>query len=126
MGEISKKMSWIGLIGGILIIIGVFLPWYTNAMDESGWDTATAAAPLVLAGGILVVIGTLHVLGLETPPPHATALIPTGGILVFITTIWFWDKIGEYYLGYDAGYGLYLCLIGGILAIINAVGLKEV
>lgn len=124
MGEISKKMSWIGLIGGILIIIGVFLPWLTNATDKSGWD-ATTIAPLVLAGGILVVIGTLHVLGLETPPPHATALIPTGGILVFITTIWFLDKIGEYYSG-DAGYGLYLCLIGGILAIINAVGLKEV
>jgi hypothetical protein len=56
----KKTLLIIGLIGGIIAAVGVFLPWQSVlGINISGWDvTATASYPyVILLGGILALIG---------------------------------------------------------------------
>jgi hypothetical protein len=142
----ERTLAIIGLIGGILATVGVFGTWMTMSMmgveqSASGWDLArgTGAAgglslklPYVaLVGGILAVVGSVLVfvkLGAVTK-----VLLAIGGILALIGVAYglVVADAGAAIAGavpgvsMGAGYGAYLVVIGGILAILVTLGLKE-
>jgi hypothetical protein len=129
----------IGLIGGILILVGVFTPWVTASAlgywgSVSAWDCITGRTSesatycyLALVGGVLALMGALFAL---TAPELKVlwAILAIGGILAIVSAIWGFSDIetGRILgLSFNYGYGLYLTLGGGILGLIGSLGLKE-
>ncbi len=145
----KKTFIYLGLIGGILAAVGVFLEWasisvnipgvFTYSASASGWDaTAGMAAPyLALAGGILALLGGL---GLLMGKRGLGFLLPIGGILAIAGSAWAFVDINAAIAGVAAvivqiealggsasvgvGYGLYLSIVGGVMALIGSLGLK--
>jgi len=146
----NRTLAIIGLIGGILAVVGVFGTWVKVSLDEdweasaSGWDftqgteiagpgyslTQTLKLPYVaLVGGILAVVGSVLVfvkLSMVT-----RALLAIGGILALMGVAFglhmadVGGAIGSTPLSQGTGYGTYLVVIGGILAVLVTLGLKE-
>ena len=142
----GKKIAIVGLIGGILAAVGVFGTWMTmsgigTGVSVSGWDFAQGTAEtgglslklpyFALLGGILAVVGS--VLALVKPSAVAKSLLAIGGILALIGVAYGLAiaDAGAAISGaapgvsIGAGYGAYLVVIGGILAILSTLGLKE-
>jgi len=142
----NRILAIIGLIGGILAAVGVFGPWMTASVmgmkqSASGWDLAQGTAGaggislklpyFALVGGILAVVGS--VLALVKPGAVAKVLLAIGGILALIGVAYgltvadagiaIGGMVPEVSIG--ASYGAYLVVIGGILAILVTLGLKE-
>lgn len=114
----NRWLLIIALIGGILILIGVFGPWTKSNFggeETSLWDMRD---PFVLTGGILVVVGVLAIWGLGME--NLGAMIPVGGFFALIYAIQQYRAIGKW--EGDAGYGLALVIIGSIMAIIGTFG----
>jgi len=123
----------IGALGGIIAIVGVFLPWVTASVlgvgiSVSGWDaysTLGSYEPLIV---LIVAIVTLLVAVLTK------GMIQKWGTTIFglITLI-----LGAYYamnvasvagdaaqfvgVTVSVGYGLYLVIVGGIVALIGGI-----
>lgn len=124
----NRKAAWIlGLIGGILVLASIFLPWYkvTGVGDVTGWDLTKTAkglipmpemvAPQLLLGAGIIIILTCLVL-LWKPQEVAEALMGTFTVLAAASAV------GVFVLeeaGKDMGYGAYVLLIGAILALIS-------
>jgi hypothetical protein len=146
----KKILAIIGLIGGILTAIGVFGTWMTEkastggtevSISASGWDlargtTATSGFSLklpylALVGGILAVVGS--VIALVKPIMVTKVLLAIGGILALMGVAFglVMADTGAAITGaaigvsMGTGYGTYLVVIGGILAILVTLGLKE-
>jgi len=136
----GKKIAIIGLIGGILAAVGVFGTWMTISLVEefslSGWDLAQGTMAtgglsyklpyFALVGGILAVVGS--VLGLVKPGTVARVLLAIGGILALIGVangLNVADVATAATGVYEASYGTYMVVIGGILAILSTLGLEE-
>lgn len=126
----GKKIAIIGLIGGILVVAGVFTPWITDGDSLSGWDMIAKGAldarlPYVtLVGGILAVIGAI--IALVRPGKISAGLLAIGGILALIG-VSIGPVVNDVGLGgFEVmGYGGILVVVGGILAILVTLGLKE-
>ncbi len=129
----GKKIAIIGLIGGILVVVGVFSPWITDGDSLSGWDLTKATAEgglnaklpyVALVGGILAVIGAI--LALVRPGETPAGLLAIGGILALIGGA-IGPVVNDVGLGgFEVmGYGGILVVVGGILAILVTLGLKE-
>jgi len=126
----GKKIAVVGLIGGILVVAGIFVPWVTDGESLSGWDLTKATAEggigaklpyVALVGGILAVVGAI--VGLVRPGVTPTGLLAIGGILALIGVA---HGLRIVDLTIDStGYGAILVTIGGILAILVTLGLKE-
>lgn len=125
-----KKMalSVIGLIGGILVVAGVFLPWVSASVfgvtfTASGWDALSASVSkspdvlLGLIGGIIALIGGL-VSAIAIKMKNLGYLIPLGGILAVLAWIWSAYTITDWSV---VAYGFYMCLVGGIIALISGI-----
>lgn len=129
-----------GLIGSLMVIVGVFLLWASVSASgisatSTGWELANAEYfynitpegrnlyPLVtLAGGIIGLIGSLGSFG--TSIEKIEYLLPLGGIIAILSASWsFIDIIGLE--GAAVGIGIYVCLIGGILALLSNLILRE-
>ena len=130
----ENRFLVIGLIGGILATVGVFLPWISERfpvyISISGWDGLSRSVSeskdvlLVLIGGVLAVIGGLAALAVKVK--RVDYLIPLGGILAIFGCIWFTDRIP----GWDlVSYGI-MCLVlgvtGGLASTVLAVKAKRV
>ncbi|KXA94829.1 hypothetical protein AKJ65_03295 [candidate division MSBL1 archaeon SCGC-AAA259E19] len=127
-----QHLMILGLIGSLMAIVGVFLSWasvsaYGYSASSSGWDIATAETgaetyPYVaLAGGIIGLIGSLGVFGMMEMP--IKNLLPLGGIVAIVGAGWgLADLMGTE--GVDIGLGVYVCLIGGVLALLSSLSLK--
>lgn len=133
MKSIGEKIAIIGLIGGILVVAGVFGPWITDGDSLSGWDLTKATAEggfdaklpyVALVGGILAVIGAI--LALVRPGEIPAGLLAIGGILALIGVA-IGPVVNDIGLGGFGvmGYGGILVVVGGILAILVTLGLKE-
>lgn len=133
----KKTAAIIGLIGGIIAAVGVFLSWGSASVTVpgfgtlggswTGWDIATAAVNsqsypyIALAGGVIALIGALGVLGIKSKA--IGYLLPLGGIIAIIGAGWgFADISGT--TGVSVGYGIIVCIVGGILALIGSLSLK--
>jgi len=127
----KRTLLIVGLIGGILVTVGVFLPWvsataYGITVSASGWDALSASVSnnpdvlLILIGGILALIGGLLAV-LAVKMKSIAYLIPLGGILAIIGWIWSATSITDWSV---VSYGFYACLVGAILALIGSMGLR--
>ena len=137
----KRILALIGLIGGILALVGIFTPWATGSVggipvSASAWDgikdSAVSYFTLALVGACVALLGALS--ALAAPRVKALwAILALGGILAIVGAAWgFFDiETGtgvrlEEGIGYipvtsSYGYGLYLTLVGGILALIGAL-----
>jgi len=120
----KRTLLIIGLIGGILTTVGVFLPWASAfGYSVSGWDALSASVSnnpdvlLVLIGGILALLGGLIAL-LAVGMKNIGYLIPLGGIIALLGWIWAVANAGTL-SGWT--YGFYACLVGAILALIGGI-----
>jgi len=137
----KKTAGVIGLVGGIIAAVSVFLAWgsvsasvggFTLSPDVSGLDVRTGiAAPyIVLIGGILALVGGIGMLA--TKMKAVGYLLPIGGILALVGGIWGFVKVvdaicalfGFSGSGVSVGYGIYLGIVGGVLALVSSLGLK--
>jgi len=111
-----------GIIGGILITAGIFLPM-EEWLKMSGWDfireypSGSIGYLLLLIGGVLVLLGGTT---LAFKIKSAVYLVLVGGILAI-----FGMNINVYSWS-DMGYGYYMCLVGSIVSVVSGiVGLKK-
>ena len=112
----NKGLVGVGLIGGIIVLVGIFSPLASISgtimgnefsLSASAWDLITEAeisitidgttlsaptemeiyAILVLVGGVIVLIGAL---GLLASPrmKNLVALLVIGGILAIVGAVW--------------------------------------
>jgi len=127
----KRTLLIIGLIGGILTVLGVFLPWVSattplGTFSASGWDALSASVSnnpdvlLILIGGILALIGGLLAV-LAAKIKSIAYLIPLGGILAIVGWIWSAKSISDWSV---VSYGFYTCLVGAILALVGSMGVR--
>ena len=114
----KQTLLIIGLIGGILAAVGVFLPWASAfGFSVSGWDGRASNYPyVILLGGILALLGGLMAL-LAVKVKNIDYLILIGGIVALLG--WIWAVADAGLSGWT--YGFYTCLVGGILALIGGI-----
>lgn len=120
----KQTLLIIGLIGGILTTVGVFLPWESMAgFSASGWDGLSRSVPdntdilLVLIGGILALVGGLVMVS-PIKMKIIGYLIPQGGIFAIIGWMQLTARIPEGGWSF-VSYGYYACLVGGILGLVG-------
>lgn len=131
----------LAVIGGILMIIGIFLAWYEvkGLGSSSGWDFLTndmgpegiketmcvyAAIPLLIAGILTLLLFITNFIDALKLPKFVPliSLIMTIVALVFCiaAVLTIGDQISEYGIG-SYGIGVILCILGTILAIIGPI-----
>lgn len=146
----DRRKAWliVALIGGILTTVGVFLPWLVIGarFSHSGWEIGAFGgfvhSYVILAGGILVIVGSLLALlevrrfgeAYEISVPKSKALdylLPIGGIVVAVAAwgLSFFTLLGGgsftyqlydyYWYSRELAYGSYLCLIGSVFPLIG-------
>jgi hypothetical protein len=137
------------LTAGVLVIVGIFLPWLKASMNfgelfgtlsasVSGWDLVTGGggvqggaktyAILAFAGSIVLLIGALLAL-LNPGSKFAWATAIGGGMLAIVGSAWGWHDLSdivaagantpEASIGYGAG--LYMGLVGGIAGVVAGI-----
>jgi hypothetical protein len=126
----SKTLMVIGLIGGILAAVGVFLEWVSVSIgvytaSASGWDMATAAVGsvsypyVIVVGGIIALVGALGALG--TQSKGIGYLLPLGGLVALGGWGWAASDVADWSA---VSYGFYVCLVGAILALVGSLSLR--
>lgn len=144
----DKRLLALGLIGGTLALVGFFTPWVAESglaegfpvsIEYSGRDLTTIGRSvrpfwlslptsvfpyLALSGGALSLIGALAALA-PARIRRLDALLLVGGLSAVVGAGWgFTATVIGHFWAFDVelitshGYGLYLCLIGGILSFI--------
>jgi hypothetical protein len=113
----KKTLLIIGLIGGIIAAVGVFLPWSAVA-DGSGSNEGK----VIILGGVLALIGGLA--ALATSMKSLGYLIPVGGLVGILGWIWAGNTAGFGNLT-NFSYGFWVCLVGAIIALIGTLGVKK-
>jgi len=81
----KKTLLIIGLIGGIIAAVGVFLPWFSASgfgitVTANGFDSNEGK--VVVLGGVLALIGALA--ALATTMKSLGYLIPVGGLVAIL------------------------------------------
>ncbi|TKJ25650.1 MAG: hypothetical protein CEE41_04010 [Hadesarchaea archaeon B3_Hades] len=135
----KQTLLIIGLIGGILAVVGVFLPWIgrsymggwsAGGLSDSGWNLRTTRvisfySPYpALAGGIIALLGGFALLNGKRPVGF---LLPIGGITAIAGGLWGYFDVSAYLsrvvtipeLHLSSSYGFYICIVGGVLALIG-------
>ena len=127
----------LGLVGGILAIVGVVLPWATASgtvmgmtisMSASGLDAAKSGGEwvaYVYGTAIFGVLGLIFVLISKKSTTMLAfvfgllALILSGVALVRITQLI--GGLSAPGVSVGAGIGLYICVVGGLLLLIGCL-----
>jgi len=114
----------IGLVGGIIAAVGVFLPWFSASgfgitVTANGFDSNEGK--VVVLGGVLALIGALA--ALATTMKSLGYLVPIGGLVAILGWIWGAADVGFGNLT-SLSYGFWACLVGAVLALIGTLGVK--
>ncbi len=124
-----KKGFIIGIVGVVIAIIGMFLPWAQVSYTENGaQQTVSVYGYIAIFMWILIIIGLIGIL-LRKPAGGIVGAI--FGILAFLYGIWNYMMIlglsQEYKnAGYtdvkvDVGIGMYITIVGTILLLIGGI-----
>ena len=145
----SRIIGVLAAIAGVLVIVGVFVPWATakwssgqpleaHSATGTGWELMTASgdiqdgaepyAIMAFAGSIVLLLGAAWAF-LDPGSKFAWAMTFVGGALAIAGSVWAWQVLnGIVFVGVNAaettidhGAGLDLTLGGGIAAIIASV-----
>ncbi len=129
-----RILMLIGLVGGIVALLGIFTPaiTVTGLLSVSAWDSITETTILgmpmerqtyfclAFAGAAVALLGALTLVAV--PKVKALwAILAIGGMLAIAGAAWALFDIETGY-GVSYGWGLYLTLGGGILALIGIPG----
>jgi len=118
-----EKKTWalVALIGGILLIIGIFLPW-VNALDpsnptapateKSAWDAADVIA---ITSGFMVFLGAIAVWAVNS----LKSMVSVGGLFALAEAI----SIYKSPLTTGTVYGIWIYIVGAIIALIAMIGI---
>jgi hypothetical protein len=118
-----EKNTWavVALIGGILLIIGVFLPW-VNALSPfnpaapaakvSAWDEADV---LAIASSLMVLLGAIAVWASNS----LRSMVSVGAILGLAESV----SIYKSSLTTGTFYGIWIYMVGAIIALIAMIGI---
>jgi hypothetical protein len=133
-GRLGRSEA-LGMLGGLLLAVGVFLPWYaTSATNRnadidgargtfSAWDVhpilrwlllAAAVAPFILA---YIIVRQRE---LSWPRGELTA-VTSVAVIIMVIFLGVLDKPGTPRGEITVSYGWWLALAGGILILIGAV-----
>jgi ribosomal protein L40E len=142
----SRITSLLLLAVGVLVLVGIFLPWLTFKWDVgdlfgrlsvsvSGWDMVTGSgdveggakfyAILAFAGSIVVLLGAVS--ALAAPANRlGWAIATVGGVLAIVGSVWGWTDLSDFVaagantpgVSSDYGVGLFLALAGGIAGLL--------
>ena len=82
----------IGLVGGIIAAVGVFLPWISVFGVSTNGFNGNSGKVIVL-GGVLALIGGLAALVVKGASA-AGYLIPVGGIVSLLGWLWAGSDVG--------------------------------
>ena len=140
MRIIKKKTLYLGLIGGILVLIGTFTDWTSSTAGGitsriTGYDFLSAdrwwPAIATLVGGVLALLGGI---GLLAAKRIVGVLFPIGGTLAIVGAFYATIRVAQMALitiglggatRVSVGYGILLCFIGGALALIGTFSLRS-
>ncbi len=126
-----NKWQIVGIIGVVIVIIGMFLPWASVSYkdpDTGEKETATVSGYISI---LLWIFAILALVGAVIPKPIGGIIALVFGILGFLDALW--NQIGIYGLksvyenaGYtdihiDVGVGGYIIMIGFIIAFIGGI-----
>ncbi len=114
---LDERFLGVAFLGGILILISTFVTWNPSA-NASAWDVYDVT---IIASAVMVILGVILVKELEIT--SVGAMIPVGGLLALFTGIQTYRVYTD--IGFNVGLGAWLAILGGILAIIGALGLGE-
>ena len=124
-----SRSEWIAVAGGLLLLVGIFLPWYVPNTDNrnaivagsreavSAWDAhsllrflllAAAIAPLILA----YIVMRDHELSWPRGEMTAVVAIAAFGIIGYVGII---DRPGEPPSEISLGLGWFIALLGTIM-----------
>jgi len=124
------------LIGGLLIIIGSFFPWYKDLDKFRTGDTFLGVTgPLYLAGIIILMCGLIsagfifsRLLGKSTPKlPFHEGYLHLGGaglsilMIILTTSVYFHPKFGINLTEKTIGTGMLMTMVGVGLIILGSV-----
>ena len=120
----KRVLLVIGLVGGLLITIGVFLPW-VSIVGVSSWGIVRSDSGIVmLFGGALAIIGSIMAIGVKRVPIEVGYVTTIGGIITLSGWLWLGREIN---FRYDyLTYGCWVTFIGIILALVSTLGVVDV
>ncbi len=135
--EPEKKIPFVALIGGILMIVGIFLPWASSAYTHptTGVEYTDSFTGMNLFGYIIMLMGILVVVGAVIKKPKMAGVFGVIGLvlaLIPLALIGIITNIAETSaqlvgaLDYSAGMGIgiILCFIGALIATIGGFANK--
>lgn len=132
-----KRLTWheyVAMAGGVILAIGLFLPWYhaenrraeiggtVGPADLTGWDVHTTIRFLLLAAAIApIVLSYIVVRGhaLSWPRGELTAVIAIAcfGLVGYNGLV---DRPGDPSGLISAKFGLYVALVGIVLMMLGS------
>ena len=118
-----NKWQIVGIVGAIIAIIGLFLPWATVSASEIQGGKETVYGYISV---FLWVCAILTIIGAAIPKPWGGILAFVFGILGFLDALW--NQMGIYALKnlysdvkISIGYGGYIIMVGFIIALIGGI-----
>jgi len=108
-----EKKTWalVALIGGILLLIGIFLPWIKVAgLEKSAWDAADVIA---ITSGFMVFLGAIAVWAVNS----LKSMVSVGGLFAIA------EAVSIYKAYPDVAYGIWIYMVGAIIALIAMIGI---
>jgi hypothetical protein len=125
-----EKKTWalVALIGGILLMIGIFLPWVkaydpfekfaeglggptASPVQKSAWDAADVIA---ITSGVMVLLSAIAVWATNS----LKSMVTVGGLFALAEAV----SIYKSPLTTEALYGIWVYMIGAIIALIAMIG----
>jgi hypothetical protein len=136
------RSVWISLGGAVLLLLSVFLNWYTLTVSigdrsgsgsESGWDSGATAKIIVLLALVIIAAWLIELFAdnLTLPLPAAIIAGATGMAAVLLVLFKFFskpasDQVGQFnalglgHASVGTDWGIWLALLGAAIAVVGA------
>lgn len=122
-----KTGNILGLVGGLVAVVGVFLPWMTATETITNTSTSASGISVPLFGILVLLFSALGLVLVLVGKRGACIGAMIMGILAFVfglivATVWS-AIISTFGAGdiLSIGYGLYMSLAGSIILVIGSV-----
>lgn len=125
--QASRGGQITAIVGGVLLAVGVFLPWASLGMLSANGIDKTDSEALVLVG--FGLIGALSALAALTEQGRVASIVPAlMGVIGGGLTAFYYIALAEHLDGLQGnafapqiGYGIYVCFIGALLLLVGGV-----
>jgi len=118
----------LGIIGGLLTVVGVFLPWATATDAYTGTYASVSGLSVPVFGLLVLLFGVLGLLFVAIGKKITCTLAAVMGIIAFVMAlivyaIWtaILTTIGNPGSMLGTGYGMYMCLVGPWVLVVGSI-----